>query len=111
MLAKRILDVLYVPPCSKPSQDIVPINVEIQRIVDINFIKRINKYSLNVYDTKVVVFVIKGYSSKALQKDYISNNARCFLALENQYWAQSIHFYDLNSIYPSLIHFILILFL
>lgn len=74
-----------------------------QQIVDISFIKRINRYCLNVHDAykvfpKVIVFVIKGFSSKALMNDFTIDEGYSYYTTHKQYWTHSIQFYSLDSI-------------
>ncbi|KAI8984206.1 hypothetical protein BDF20DRAFT_986131 [Mycotypha africana] len=99
----RKSDILYIPKTNKPTETTLPIIVEIQQIVDISFIKRINRYCLNVHDAykvfpKVIVFVIKGFSSKALMNDFAIEEGYPYYTTHKQYWAHFIQFYSLDSI-------------
>ncbi|ORE11368.1 hypothetical protein BCV72DRAFT_326134, partial [Rhizopus microsporus var. microsporus] len=99
----RKSDILYIPKTNKPTETTLPIIVEMQQIIDIPFIKRINRYCLNVHDAykvfpKVIVFAIKGFSNKALMNDFAREEGDLYYTTHKQYWAHSIQFYCLDSI-------------
>lgn len=57
--------------------------VEIQYVFDLSFYKRLDQYCLNVYDTykvfpKVVVFAVKGFSSKAFMNGFTMKDGGSF---------------------------------
>ncbi|RCH80911.1 hypothetical protein CU098_004768 [Rhizopus stolonifer] len=99
----RKSDILYIPKTNKPTETALPILVEMQQIVDISFIKRINRYCLNVHDAykifpKVIVFAIKGFSSKAFMNEFIIKEGCPYFTTHGQFWAHSIQIYSLDSI-------------
>ena len=91
----RKSDILYIPKTNKPTETALPIIVEVQQIIDIPFIKRTNRYCLNIHSAykifpKVIVFAIKGYSSKALMNDFAIEEDYPYYTTQKQYWAHSI---------------------
>jgi hypothetical protein len=100
----RKSDVLYIPKTNKPMETALLIIVEMQHTIDLNFIKRVNRYCLNVHMynflPKVIVSSIKGYSSKAFMNSFTKEEGCHFFTMQNQCWANSIQLYSLDSISP-----------
>ncbi|KAI9361025.1 hypothetical protein BD770DRAFT_471027 [Pilaira anomala] len=99
----RFLATIYIPEASKPTEITPPIIVEIQQIVDISFLKRLTRYCLNIHDEYkffpvVIVFAIKGFSSKAFMYEFKLEKDCPYHTTHGQFWAQSIQVYSLDSI-------------
>lgn len=78
-----------------------PIAVEIQQIVDWSFMRRLMRYCLSICDAhkvmpKVLVFAIKGFSSKAFLKEFTWE--RGYYTINSKMWAQTIRIYSVDSI-------------
>lgn len=100
----RKSDVVYIPHSSKITESTSPITVEIQQIVDWNFMRRLMRYCLNICDThkvmpKVLVFAVKGFSSKAFLKEFTLEQG--YYTIDTKMWAQDIRIYSIDSIANS----------
>lgn len=97
----RKSDVVYLPHVCKITEPSPPITVEIQQVVDWAFIRRLNRYCLNICDMhkvmpKVIVFAIKGFSSKAFLRDFTLENG--YYTFSSTMWAQTVRIYTIDSI-------------
>ncbi|GAA5806102.1 hypothetical protein HPULCUR_011630 [Helicostylum pulchrum] len=97
----RKSDVVYLPHSCKITESTPPITVEIQRVIDWAFIRRIMRYGLSICDKhkvmpKVIVFAIKGFSSKAYLSEFTLENG--YYTLSTAMWAQTIRIYTIDSI-------------
>ncbi|CEG83007.1 hypothetical protein RMATCC62417_16990 [Rhizopus microsporus] len=93
-------DVIYIP--DKPTESTRPITVEIQQTFDWAFFRRLNRYCLNICDKYkvmpfVMVFAIKGFSSKSFMSEFILNDDG-YYTISTKLWAKSLRIYTLDSI-------------
>lgn len=93
-------DIIYIP--DKPTESTRPITVEIQQTFDWAFFRRLNRYCLNICDKYkvmpfVMVFVIKGFSSKSFVNEFVLN-VDGYYTISTKLWAESLRIYTLDSI-------------
>lgn len=93
-------DIIYTPTC-KITESMPPITVEVQQLIDWSFMRRLNRYCLNICDKykvmpKVVVFGIKGFSSKQFMKEFDLKDS--YYTMETKIWAESLRIYCIDSI-------------
>ncbi|KAI7902434.1 uncharacterized protein BX663DRAFT_511034 [Cokeromyces recurvatus] len=94
-------DVIYIPK-EKPTESTRPITVEIQQTLDWAFFRRLNRYCLNICDKYkvmpfVMVFAIKGFSSKSFMNEFVLNEEG-YYTISTNLWAKSLRIYTLDSI-------------
>ncbi|RCH81041.1 hypothetical protein CU098_006834 [Rhizopus stolonifer] len=97
-------DIIYGVSGGKYLLTTPPALVEIQQKVDIQFLKRLTRYCLNIHDqTKiepvVMVFAIQGSSSKAFIEDNFNQSQnKAYYTSKKFLWAKACRFYSLDSI-------------
>ncbi|KAG2218860.1 hypothetical protein INT45_011284 [Circinella minor] len=97
-------DITYYP--QDTTKNLAPVIVEIQKKVSHEFIARLMRYSLNVFDeTKILPIVlvinIDGFSSKHFCKEnFVQRDNEPYYILSSSLWAKQVHIYNADSI-PS----------
>lgn len=102
----RKSDIIYLPRNEKITETIPPLLIEIQQVISISFMKRLMRYCLNIHDSfgffpKVIVFAIKGYSSRTfMNKNFFIEENCSFFTGPTNLWASKLNIYTLDSIAP-----------
>ncbi|KAG2209840.1 hypothetical protein INT47_001989 [Mucor saturninus] len=95
---------MYRIPGGKHTIATTPVLVEVQQIVDMQFLKRLTRYCLNIHGlTKVkpvvMVFAIQAFSSKALiEENSDQPHHKSYYTSKKYLWAKTCRFYSLDSI-------------
>ena len=95
-------DILYIPNV-KPTEDLPPILIEVQRKVDPRFMSRAIKYCASVFEEHgvlpiLLIICVNGFSSDAFKAQFEKSDRPYFLHANCEFWAKRCYVLSKESI-------------
>jgi hypothetical protein len=99
---KTVSDVIYLPK-TQHCENLPPIFVVVQSIIDSTFMEKLIKYSLSLYEEYqtlpiLLIISVEGYSNEEIKSKFKSNEDAFLMEANCQFWANRCYIISSESI-------------